>query len=83
VSLEGGAALVMLVVTAYQERLALVAVAAALLAGAITARLAQGRRWYDSLATFLLLTLLLTVVVFLAVHVLMELPVAEIEVVSF
>ena len=75
--------MVMLVVTAYQARLVMVVVAALALAGAITLRLAPGRRWYDSVSTFLLLSGALIGVTFLAVHVLMGLPVASVELLTF
>ena len=75
--------MVMLVVTAYQARLAMVVVAALALAGAITLRLAPGRRWYDSASTFLLLSGALVGAVFLGVHVLMGMPVASIELLTF
>lgn len=75
--------MMMLVLTAYEGRLAMVSVAATALAGAITLRLAPGRRWYDSLSTFLLLSGVLLAAVFLAVHVLMDLPVAQIELLTF
>ena len=75
--------LVMVVVTAYQDRLAFLAICAALLAAAITVRLSPGRRWYDSATTFLILTTLLTALAYLTTHVLLDLPIAGIEVVSF
>ena len=73
----------MIVVTAYQARLAFIVVSAALLSGALTLRWSVDRRWYDSLSTFVFLTVLGSAVGYLAAHVLLEVPIASVEVLSF
>ena len=73
----------MLIVTAHQGRFGFIVVTAALLAGALALRWSHRRRWYDSVATFLLLTVLFTTTGYLALHVLLDVPVAGFEVVTF
>ena len=56
---------------------------AALAAGALTSRVAEGRRWYDSLTTFALLTTIFAAVFYLTAHVLAGIPVAGIEFIAW
>ena len=69
----------MFIVTAHAERLGFLAVCAALAAGAVSLRTAQGRRWYDVASSFTLLTATFVGIGYLAIQVLAEIAVAGIE----
>lgn len=73
----------MFIVTAHAERLGFLAVCAALAAGALALRTAQGRRWYDVASTFALLTVAFTGIGYLGVQVLAEIAVAGIEFIAW
>jgi hypothetical protein len=73
-----------IVLTAYQDRLAFILIASALLAGGISLRyLSRGRRWFEPVAAFLLMTVLFTALWVLGLQLVFGVPVTGIEVVSF
>ena len=72
----------MIIVTAKAAPMGYLLVCAAL-AGAVTLRFSEGRRWYDLLASFALLTAALAGIFYLSAHVLAGIPVAGIEFIAW
>jgi len=73
----------MVIVTAKAAPMGFLLVCAALAAAALTLRFADGRGWYDLLASFLVLTVVLSGIFYLSAHVLAGIPVAGIEFIAW